>query len=310
MRVVAFERHGGPDVLTVQERPQPEPGPGEVLIAVRAVVVGPGDCKLRAGMLRRHFEVPLPKIPGRYGAGTIAAVGPGGDPARIGQSVVFSTLHTESGACAEFVVRAQEKAVPAPAGMSAAETAAMIQGGVCAYTGLLEVGSVRRGARILVHGGAGAVGSAAVRLGSHLGTEVTATCRVDDREFVQALGARRVVAYDREDFASVVSDQDLVFDTLGGDTHRRSYPVLKRGGTLVYLNADPIEDRGAEFGVRVLNARIDDRPEILSAVCRLAAAGVFVGEVGRALPLEAAAEAHRLVESGQIRRRRVVLTLD
>ena len=141
------------------------------------------------------------------------------------------------------------------------------------------------------------------------GCHITATCRDCDRDYVRSLGADDVVAFDREDFAALLRDQDVVIDVLGGDVHRRSYGVLRRGGRLVYLHAAPFENRGADYGVQVLNAVIDNRGSVLDKVCRLAEQGVFVPMLGRSLPLAEGAIAHRLVETNSIKRGRVVLQI-
>ncbi len=171
-------------------------------------------------------------------------------------------------------------------------------------------GRVGAGTRVLVHGAAGAVGGACVQLARHLGAVVTATCRERDRDYVHALGAQFVIPFDREDFSRTVADQDVVIDTQGGEVHERSYRVLKRGGRLVYLNAAPIEDRGAEHGVIVMNAIIEDSHAALSRVCRLVETGVLKPRVAMALPLSEGALAHRLVENGAVKRGRMILTMD
>jgi NADPH:quinone reductase-like Zn-dependent oxidoreductase len=308
MKVLLYAAYGGPEVLRVAEVPDPSPGPGEVLIRVRAASVGPGDCKLRAGLLQAHFPVSFPKIPGRYGAGEAVALGADVDAIRIGERVVFAAAHDENGSCAEMIVRPRGKIASAPANVTFPEAAAVIHEGVCAVSAL-ATGSVGAGTRVLVHGAAGAVGGACVQLARHLGAVVTATCRECDRDYVHTLGAHFVIPFDREDFSRTVADQDVVIDTQGGEVHERSYRVLKRG-RLVYFNAAPIEDRGAEHGVIVMNAKIEDGQASLDRVGRLVQAGVLKPRVAMALPLSEGALAHRLVENGAVKRGRMILTMD
>src|SRR4029077_17587895 len=106
MRALLYASFGGPDVLRVAEVPDPSPGRGEVLIRVRAASVGPGDCKLRAGLLQAHFSISFPKIPGRYGAGEVVALDPDVDDIRIGDRVAFAAAHDEEGRCTEVLLRA------------------------------------------------------------------------------------------------------------------------------------------------------------------------------------------------------------
>jgi NADPH:quinone reductase-like Zn-dependent oxidoreductase len=309
MKALLYEAYGGPDVLRLRELQDPSPGPGDVLIRVRAASLGPGDCKLRAGLLQRHFSFSFPKIPGRYGAGEVVALGADVDDIRIGDRVVFAAAHDENGSCAEMIVRPRGKIAPAPLNVTWSEAAAVIHEGVCAVSALGSA-NVGSGTRVLVHGAAGAVGGACVQLARHLGAVVTATCRECNRDYVHALGAHFVIPFDREDFSRTMADQDVVIDTQGGEVHERSYRVLKRGGRLVYLNAAPIEDRGAGHGVIVMNAIIEDSHAALSRVCRLVETGVLKPRVAMVLPLAEGALAHRLVESGAVKRGRMILTME
>jgi NADPH:quinone reductase-like Zn-dependent oxidoreductase len=309
MKALRYDRFGGTDVLHIADVPMPQPGPGEVVVRVGAATVGVGDCKARAGLLTGFHAVQLPKIPGRYGCGEIATIGAQVDALRVGDAVVFATLHSESGSAAEYVRLDAARTAPSPRNLSCVDTASMIQGAVCAYICLVEAGEVKAGSKVLVHGAAGSVGSACVELARRLGAAVAATCRASDRDYVAAFGADPVIAFDREDFAAVAGGQDVVIDIIGGEVHRRSYGALRRGGRLVYLHADPIVDEGAKHGVTVVNAVIDNRAVVLDAVCRLAEQGVFRPKVGKILPLAEGAEAHRLVETHAIKRGRVVLEL-
>ena len=309
MRALLHASFGGPDVLRVGVVADPSPGPGELLIRVRAASVGPGDCKLRAGLLQAHFSISFPKIPGRYGAGEVVALGPDVDDIRIGDRVAFAAAHDENGSCAEMIVRPRGKIASAPANITFPEAAAVIHEGVCAVSALASA-NVGAGTRLLVHGAAGAVGGACVQLARHLGAVVTATCRECDRDYVHELGAHVVIPFDREDFSRAVTDQDVVIDTQGGEVHERSYRVLKCGGRLVYLNAAPIEDRGAEHGVIVQNVQIEDGHALLDRVCRLVETGVLKPRVAMALPLAEGALAQRLVENGAVKRGRLILTMN
>jgi NADPH:quinone reductase-like Zn-dependent oxidoreductase len=309
VKALLYDGFGGPEVLRVADVPTTQPGAGEVVVRVRAATVGVGDCKARAGLLPQVQAAQLPKIPGRYGCGEIAMVGAGVTGVTIGDEVVFATLHTESGSAAELLRLGAARIAPKPRNLSFVETASLIQGAVCAYVCLVEAGEVAAGCKVLVHGAAGSVGSACVELTRHLGAEITATCREVDRDYVTALGADRVVAFDRQDFAAVAAGQDVVIDIVGGEVHRRSYDALRRHGRLVYLHAEPIEDRSKEYGVVTINAVIDNRAAVLDAVCRLAEQGVFTPKLGKVLPLAAGAEAHRLLEQHAIKRGRVVLEI-
>jgi NADPH:quinone reductase-like Zn-dependent oxidoreductase len=310
MTAIRYERFGGPDVLELCEMPKPSPAPGQVLVAVKAASVVPADWKLRAGHLRHLFDVSFPKIPGRDGAGVVEAVGRGVEGVAVGDAVAFVTQHTEQGSHAQYAVPAAASVVAKPAGLDFVAAAALTHAGVCAWIALEETAALRAGQRVLIHGGAGAIGGMAVQLAHHRGAYVAATCSARNVGFVRDLGADLAIAYDETDFADALEPVDIVLDLIGGDVHRRSYPVLKRGGTLVYLIAQPIEDLSAEFGVRTVRAPIHDDRSALEAVVRLAEEGAWRPLVSRVLPLEQAAEAQRLLESGRNSRGRIVLTMD
>lgn len=309
MKAIQYARYGGPDVLEVVDTPDPVPAPDEALISVRCASVIPGDWKVRSGLLQDMFPLDLPTIPGRDGAGTVIATGNACDWAAVGDEVCFVTEHTEPGSYAQLVARPRKMTVPKPAGTGFAEAAAMVHAGVCARIGLIETAEIAPGERVLVHAGAGAIGGMAIQIAKHRGCEVTATCSAANADYARDLGADRVVAYDVEDFADVLSDQDAVFDLVGGAAHEKSCRVLKKGGRIVWLIASPFEDVSAEFGVTCTQAIVHDRRATLEKVAEAVAQSILKPQVSRRLPLSRAAEAHRILERGDNSRGRIILDI-
>lgn len=295
--------------MELADAAEPVPGPGEVRVGLRAASVIPGDCKLRAGLLQAHFKVTFPKIPGRDGAGIVTAVGPGVTYARVGDEVCVVAQHSENGTYAQAIVRDGSTVIAKPPSLGFEEAAAVTHAGCCAWIMLVETANVQPGMKVLVHAGAGAIGGLAVQLARHLGAEVAATCRAANADYVRGLGAHRVIAYDRDDFARHLRDYDVVLDLIGGAVHDRSYDVLRRGGHMVHLIAEPFRDRAAEFGVRLTRADIHDTPRIMRAVIDLAAAKALRPQICDILPLAAAADTHRRLEAGQVSRGRLVLRI-
>ena len=307
MLAIQFDRYGPPYVMRLAKLPLPQAGTGEVRVKLQAAGVAPFDAKLRAGLLQAHFNPQLPKTLGRDGVGVVDQLGEGVTGVALGDAVcVMADPFT--GTYAEAVVCGTERIVPRPAGLSLHQAAALMQPGNSAWIAVMETAQVSAGMRVLVHGGAGAVGSLMVQLCKHLGADVTATCRAGNEEYVVGLGAARAMAYDREDFGTL-RDQDVVFDLIGGATHARSYPVLRAGGHLVYLTALPIVDKSSEFGVRLSRAMISDRQPVLAAVAQLAADGIFKPRVAGVFSLADAAKAHTALESGQVTRGRLMLDI-
>lgn len=309
MKAILYERFGGPEIMAYRDAPDPEPGPGEVLVDLRAASVIPADWKLRAGKLKALFPVTFPKIPGRDGCGIVGAVGPGVGYAAPGDRVCVIAQHTEQGTHAQRIVRGADGLVRMPRGMDFPEAAALMHAGICAWICLVETVGLRPGQRVLIHGGAGAIGGMAVQLARHLGAEVATTCGARNLDHAREMGAHEAIAYDRDDFADTAARYDVVFDLIGGEVHRRSYPVLKPGGHMVCLRAEPIEDRSARYGVTVSVPMVHDSREALDATVGLAEAGVFRPRIAARMPLDRAAEAHRMLEGGQVSRGRIVLDI-
>lgn len=305
MWAIQYDRYGPPDVMRLVEAPDPAAGPGEVLVQVQASGVAPFDAKLRAGMLQQHFTLSFPQIPGRDGVGIVVALGAGVTDLGIGDRVCILAPRG-SGTAANLVAFPRTALVPAPPALTTVEAGALLQPGLSALIAA-ETAGVSPGMRVLVHGGAGAVGSLMVQCLRHRGAIVSATCRAANRDYVESLGAQRAIAYDDEDFTRI-APQDVVFDLIGGDVHARSYDVLRDGGHLVYLVAAPIAQR-SERGITVTRAMVTDRPDVMAAVAQAAADGVWRPGVAGTLALGDIGEAHRRIEAGEVTRGRIVLAL-
>ena len=309
MKAIRYSQYGSPDVLELVTLDDPVAGPGEVRVRLKAAGVSPIDAKLRSGALQAHFSLTFPKIPGRDGVGVIDQIGEGVAGFSIGNEVCVAADPARDGTYAEAIVCATTRVVKKPPNLSTSQAAALLQPGVSAWISMCRTAMLSEGMSVLIHGGAGAVGGQMIQLARHLGLDVTTTCRAENIDYVLGLGAHRAVAYDRDDFGSL-RDRDAVFDLIGGETHARSYQVLKTGGQLIYLTAAPFENQAEKYGVSVTRAMISDAPEALHAVAQLAAQGVLMPSVMSTPPLAAAADAHRQFEAGQVTRGRIVLNME
>lgn len=300
MKAILYRRYGGPEVLEYADVPEPAIAPGQLLVDVHVASVNPVDCKIRAGALQTFFPTTFPAIPGRDASGVVAAVGVGVTGIAVGDAVCFIAARGQ-GTCVERLALDAKRAIPRPRNTGHAAAAAFPLVGITAWIALVETAALGRDAKVLIHGGAGGVGGMAVQIAAHLGAEVSATCRAANRDYVLGLGAKQVFAYDAEAFERAGPVFDVVFDTMGGEVHRRSYGVLKKGGVLVYVTAAPTEDLSAQFGVSRRLAVVRDDPEPLRRLAQLIERGAAVPQVGMELPLARAAEAHRMSESGHAR---------
>ena len=309
MKAIQYATFGSPDVLELCDIVRPIPGPGEVRVDLEAVAVLPVDHKLRSGALTTFFDVALPKIPGRDGVGTIGALGPGVDYAKVGDRVAVVAGHHEQGTYAQSIVRTQDTLVPVPKALTSPTAAALIHAGMCCLTCLEDVVALSPGMRILIHGGAGAIGALAIQFAKFRGAFVATTCRASNRSYVAMQGADQVFAYDEEDFSQIDDRFDIVFDLIGGEVHRQSYKVLRSGGHMVCLRAAPIEDLSEDHGVTTTVAQLNETPKLMARVMALGAQGVLRGQVRATMPLAAAAEAHAAMEAGRVTQGRLILEI-
>ena len=308
MKAIQYAAYGGPEVLELVDIAEPTPGPGQVLVEVRAASVNPVDWKIRRGMLKAVYEYGFPMIPGRDASGVIAALGAGVSDFAIGDAVCLVGPRGSVGTFVERFAVDTELIASQPARLDHIETAAFPLAGLTAWCALVENAGVKAGMKVLVHAGAGGVGGLAVQLASHLGAEVAATCSAANADYVAGLGATRVIDYANEDFAEALSDMDVVLDSMGGEVHRRSYQVMKKGGMLVAIRAEPIEDLSEQYGVELRVSQMRAEDGRLRTLAHLVEEGAVQPQVGTVMKLGDAAEAHRMSETGHARGK-IVLTV-
>ncbi|MFJ2867229.1 NADP-dependent oxidoreductase [Kitasatospora sp. NPDC087314] len=301
MKAVTVTRSGGPEVLRVTEVPDPEPGPGEVRVRVFAAGVQPVDLAIREGFRPPGLAVEPPFVLGNEFAGVVDRIGPGAGGRRIGDEVLgFGFLNGQ----AEFVTVDPARLVARPAGMPWEQAGSLSASGQTAHLALTLLG-VGPGDTVLVHGASGGVGTVAVQLARAWGATVIGTASEPNHDYLRELGAIPV-AYG-EGLVERVREAapqgvDAAFDAAGRGALEASVELVadrSRIGTVV-------DYAGAErLGVRPL--RGERTAERLAELVKLWEAGELRLEVAEALPLERAADAHRLVATGHVRGK-VVLT--
>jgi NADPH:quinone reductase-like Zn-dependent oxidoreductase len=218
-----------PASLTSQNVPVPDPGPGELLVEVRATAITAGELS---------WPESWPAIPCHDLSGVVAATGNGVTGWQAGDEAYGLVGFDRPGAAAEYVTAPAADLAPKPASVDHLAAAAIPLGALTAWQALHEHAGLRPGQRVLVHGGAGGVGAYAVQLAALAGARVTATASARDLAFVTGLGASDVLDYTGR-FEEHVHDVDVVIDPVGGTTTARSWPVLRSGGTLVAIAEEP-----------------------------------------------------------------------
>ncbi|WP_338739803.1 NADPH:quinone reductase [Haloplanus salilacus] len=323
MKAIRYHEHGDTDVLTVDDVPTPEPGPGELLVRVRAASVNPIDTYVRDGAVSPADG--LPHVGGSDMAGVVEAAGDGVDGMAVGDRVFATGLGLfEDGTYAEYVVAPAESLAPLPESVSFDEGAAAAMAFATAWRGLVYRGDLSVGDACLVQGGRGGVGHAAVQIAAHAGARVVATASTD-HSFLRDLGADAVVDYAADDAADRVREAaggevDVVLETHAAANVETDLDLLARGGSVVILGEEePIRiDPGASMTGKIADADLrfmsimasrDDQVPILERVGPLLADGTFTVEIEAAYPLAEAAEAQRhVLSSGS--RGKVVLDID
>ncbi|MFE7618847.1 NADP-dependent oxidoreductase [Streptomyces sp. NPDC057496] len=288
-----FTRNGGPEVEALVERDVPVPGPGELLVAVRAAGVNPVDWKLRTGYVRPGGEPqPFPTVFGSEAAGVVEAVGPGAEGFAVGDEVFGNPV---AGGYAEYTLLPVAVTAHKPAGLSFVDAAVLPVAAATAYDGIRQLG-LAPGATLLVTGAGGGVGTAAVQLARHEGVRVIGVASAAKKDFVESLGAVHVASgpgFDERVRAAAPDGIDAVFDLVGGDTLRAAAPLLADPAALISAGGKPL---AVELGgAAVARARTS---AVLEAVADLAVAGVLRPRVARTFPLAEAERALRAVEDG------------
>ncbi|AEW98269.1 NADP-dependent oxidoreductase [Streptantibioticus cattleyicolor] len=304
MRAVSQERAGGPEVLRVVETDRPRPGPTEILVRVHAAGVNPADWKARARGAFLTGEVP-PFTLGFDVSGVVEAVGIGVTVHRPGDEVFgMPRFPHPASAYAEYVTAPARRFARRPARLDHVQAAALPLAGLTAWQALVDTAEVRSGQRVLIHAAAGGVGHLAVQIAKARGAYVIATARQAKHDFLRELGADELIDYTTQDFAEAVRDVDVVLETVGGDYPARSLNTLRPGGTLVsILPLDPAfpADRAAAAGIRAAFVMVEPDLAALREIAALADDGRLRVHVETVLPLEEAAKAHTLGESGRTR---------
>jgi NADPH2:quinone reductase len=314
MRAAVLERFGAPDVLVVREVPRPRPGAGEVLVRVVASGTNPVDAKLRqAG---EWAQIELPAVIGYDASGTVEAVGPGVTDFARGDEVwltpeIFGNRH---GSYAEYLVASAGIVGHKPAALSHEQAAAVPLAGGTAWEAVVRRLAVRPGETVLIHAGAGGVGSFAVQFAQRLGARVLATAGAASQDTLRELGADVALDYAADDVFAAAAEEnggagvDAVLDLVGGDTIARSVSVTRPFGrlaTILGAQGDLTEaylKNQTLYGVFLTRerARLDEMAPVFER-------GQVTPLVDAVRPLDEIAGVHERLDSGH-GRGKVVLT--
>jgi NADPH:quinone reductase-like Zn-dependent oxidoreductase len=300
---------GPPEAMKLEHVPRPVPGPGEVLVRVHAAGVGPWDGWIRAG--KSALPQPLPLTLGSDLSGDVQAVGTDVAGLRVGDQVYGVTNPRFTGAYAEYAVASAAMVARKPASLGHVEAASVPVIAVTAWQGLFDQARLEAGQTVVVHGAAGNVGAYAVQLARRAGIRTIATASTDEIGFVRDLGADTVVDFRAQRFEDVARDVDAVLDLVGGETQRRSFAVLRRGGKLISAVSPPDQDVAKNHGVTAAFFLVQVTSGHLAEIADLIDGGKLRTRVGKVLPLADAREAHTIMEGPPPRPKgKIVLALE
>jgi len=238
MKAFVVEKYGK-DGARAAQVPEPTVGDRDVLVRVSAAGINPLDKMVRDGEFKQLLKYRLPFVLGHDLAGVVTQVGSAVQEFEVGDEVYARPRDLRIGGFAEFVAIDVDDVAPKPASLSLDEAAAVPLVALAAWQILVDRARVKPGQKVLIHAGAGGLGSTVVQLAKHLGATVATTTGTDTEKLVRSLGADIVVDYTKEDFSQVLSGYDLVLDSLGGANLEKSLTVLKPGGLAIGVVGPP-----------------------------------------------------------------------
>lgn len=300
MHAIRIHKFGGPEVLKDDVLEVPRPEGDEVLVRIEAASVNPVDYKIREGKFAKAPDDALPITLGRDLSGVVEKPGPNARDVAAGQPV-FALLGYDRGAYAQHVVLKKGEWALKPQNISHIEAAAVPLAALTAWQGLIDYGGLRAGQRVLIHGGAGGVGHFAIQIAKAKGAWVVTTCAAEDFDFVRDLGVDEAVDYKSEKFEDRLSDIDLVYDLIAGDTQERSFQVLKQGGALISTLQEPDKAKALHKSIKIAHYMAKPDAAELKEIAGLIEAGRIRPHVQEIYPLADAARAEQALASGHVR---------
>ncbi|WP_373069431.1 NADP-dependent oxidoreductase [Gemmatimonas sp.] len=269
-----------------------------VLIAVHAASINPIDDILRSGAMKDTAPLTFPHVMGYDVSGLVVEVGSDVRNIKVGDAVFARPNQDDAGAIAEFArVKASELALK-PDTLGHAEAASVPLAGLTAWQALITKGKLKAGAKVLIHAGSGGVGTFAIQIAKHVGAYIATTSSGRHADLVKRLGADVVIDYNTEAFDEQLSDYDLVFDMLGGDTMKRSFKVLKKGGTMISIKGQDTEGLAAQYGVRFEGFYMEPNGTMLGELGAWIDAGAVKPVIGNTFRMEQSAAAYEELANG------------
>lgn len=310
MKAVVIHSYGGPDVLKVEDVPRLLPKEDEILIRVIAASVNPVDVAIRKGYLAELIDNKFPLILGMDGSGIVEKTGAKITKFKAGDPVyAFFTLANEGG-YAEFVIAKENEVASKPKAVTYTQAAAVPAAGSTAWQALVDVAKLGAGQTLLIHGGSGGVGHLAIQIAKARGAKVIATASTTNQDFIKKMGADFAVDYTKTKFEEVAKDVDVVLDMVGGETLKRSYGVVKKGGIIVSIVDDVDQKELDAHGIRGVTFRCEPKASVLDDLAKLIDAKKITPLVSQTFPLSEVAKAQEQIATRHTRGKIVLQIAD
>lgn len=299
MKAVVAHEYGGPEVLKLEQAPVPEPQENEVLVRVIASGVNPADPLILGGRFAKEFGTHLPLILGYDMAGVVVKAGAKVTRLKVGDPVYAYLLW--GGGWAEYCISNENESAIKPKSLTFVEASAVPLAALTAWQALIDVGKIKDGQTILIHGGSGGVGSFAIQIAKERGARVIATGSTANQDLLKQLGADVAIDYTKQKFEDIAHDVDLVLDPVGGETLARSYGVVKKGGIIVTIVSRCDDAELKSHGIR--GASLSSHPDAneLAEITKLIDSGKIKPIVSQVLSLTEAAKADAQAETHHTR---------
>ena len=298
MKAIRIHSYGGPEVLKYEDAPRPEPQTNEVLIRIHAAGVNPIDWKVREGHMKDFWPHKFPLILGWDFSGVVEEIGQRVSLFKKGDEVYSLPDPTRDGAYADYIVVRESELALKPNSLHHIRAAAVPLAALTAWQSLFDTAKLQPGQRVLIHAGSGGVGHLAVQLAKWKGAYVFATASTKNQDLLRELGVDEPIDYTQQRFENVVRDIDIVLDTLGGETQKHSWSILKKGGNLVSLVQQPSEEKAEELGVRAAIIGAQSNGAQLAEIAKIIDSGKLAPVIDRILPLSEVRRAQELSKSG------------
>jgi alcohol dehydrogenase len=304
MKAAQITQYGDAGTVAIKADVQrPTPAQGAVLVEVHAASLNPADSAIRMGYMHQMMPLHFPATLGIDIAGVVAEASSSISHLKAGDRVygTASVVAGGTGAFAEFAAAPAGSLALAPAKLTFPEAAALPLAGVSALQALYEMLKLGRGSRILIQGGSGGIGTFAIQMAKRLGARVAATCRGSAAAYVKSLGADEIIDFEKGSFPGNLGGFDAVFDTAGGEAYKGLFAVLKKGGAIVSMAAQPDAELAAKYDVTAGGLMTAVTTERLDRLSQLVAEGAVQVHVDRVFPLGKVKDAFLAREAGHVK---------